>query len=49
MTREEKALENLRFIRELLDSCKMNPSFEELDLIYKKTRIEEEYHENNKY
>lgn len=49
MTREEKALGNLRFIRELLDNCKMNPSFEELDLIYKKTKIEEEFHENNKY
>lgn len=42
MTREEKALENLRFIRELLENSQMNPSFDELDLIYKKTKIEED-------
>lgn len=34
-----KALENLATIRQILEQSKMNPSFDEIDLIYQKTKI----------
>lgn len=45
MDTNSKALENLQTIRQILEQSKMNPSFEQLDLIYKKTFTTKE--ENN--
>lgn len=42
---DTKAIENLQTIRQILEQSKMNPSFEQLDIIYKKTKlINEEKH-----
>lgn len=42
MNTHSKAVENLQTIRQILEQAKMNPSFEQLDIIYKKTFINEE-------
>jgi hypothetical protein len=42
MDTNSKAIENLQTIRQILEQSKMNPSFKELDIIYKKTFIKEE-------
>ena len=39
MDTNSKALENLAVIRQILEQSKMNPNFEQIDLIYKKTEI----------
>ena len=39
---ETKALENLAFIRQILETSHFNPSFEEIQIIYQKTQITKE-------
>lgn len=46
MTNEEKALENLATIAQILDISKMNPDFNQLDRIYKLAKMEKN-DENN--
>ncbi|MGN0913053.1 MAG: hypothetical protein ACI4OE_07145 [Alphaproteobacteria bacterium] len=39
---DTKALENLAFIRQILETSHFNPSFEEIQIIYQKTQITKE-------
>lgn len=38
MTKEDKYLERLETIRQILEKSKMNPDFKEIDQIYKLTK-----------
>ena len=39
MDTTSKALENLAFIRQILETSHFNPSFEEIQIIYQKTQL----------
>lgn len=39
MDTNSKALENLATIRQILEQSKMNPTFDDIDLIYQKTKL----------